>query len=214
MRAKSTGQGPRYPRILLKDNHILDHCSPFQPSSTADVNIRLGLRGGLNTTTPQTSKTLESRPEIHPPSGVQATFLSAVRTVQLEASHSFSAGSRLFLPPVPIPCGRRKKAASLLRTVSEISPKGPLPFPVPEQFSPVAEGTLQTWATGFAPSLIVMQLFATGVQSFRWKTSKKLRNLVPLWERTLAGSSDRLGGSGWSVRSQRFQHIYRRAVTP
>src|ERR1700722_5275168 len=102
MRAKSTGQRPRYPRILLKDNHILDHWSPFQPSSTADVNIRLRLRGGLNTTTPQTSKTLESRSETHPPNGVQATFLSAVRTVRPEASRSFSTGSRLFPPPVPI----------------------------------------------------------------------------------------------------------------
>ena len=48
MRAKSTGQGPRNSRILLEHNDIgLSHSTPFQPSSTADVDIRLGLRGGL-----------------------------------------------------------------------------------------------------------------------------------------------------------------------
>jgi hypothetical protein len=69
--------------------------------------------------------------------------------VQPEASRSSSAEFLLFLPPVPIPSGRLKKAACLLRTVSETSPEGLLPFPVPEQSSPVAGGTLQTLATGF-----------------------------------------------------------------
>src|ERR1700721_2520671 len=178
MRAKSTGQRPRYPRILLKDNHILDHWSPFQPSSTADVNIRLGLRGGLNTTTPQTSKTLESRSDSPPASGGRATFLSAVPTVRPEASHSFSAESRLFPPPVPIPCGRRKKAASLLRTVSETSPKGFLPFPGPEQFSPVAEGTLQTWATGFTPYRNCNATFCTRCLVFSMGSIRKVQNLI------------------------------------
>ncbi len=101
------------------------------------------------TTTPQTSKALESRSEIRRLTVVQATFLSAPRMVRLEASRSSSAGSQLCLRPVPILSGRLKKAACLLQTVSEIFPEGLLPFPAPEQFSPVAEGTLQIWATGF-----------------------------------------------------------------
>src|ERR1039458_2255432 len=81
--------------------------------------------------------------------GVQTTFLSALRMVQLEASRSSSAEFRLFLLLVPVPSGMRKKAACLLQAVSETSPKGLLPFPVPEQSFPVAGGTLQTLATGF-----------------------------------------------------------------
>src|SRR5204862_6122957 len=90
--------------------------------------------------------------------GVQATFPSAVRMVQLGASRSSSAGSQLFLPPVPTLSGKRKKAACLLQTMSETSLKGLLPFPAPEQFSLVAGGTLQTWATGFSLRLL---LYAT-----------------------------------------------------
>src|ERR1700724_3108300 len=57
MRAEATGQGPRHPRILLQDNYTLNHTSPnLQPSSTADVNVGLGLRSGLKYYTPQTSK--------------------------------------------------------------------------------------------------------------------------------------------------------------
>src|SRR5579872_3057323 len=70
--------------------------------------------------------------------------------VRLGASRSSSAESQLFLPHVPVPSGRRMKAACPLQTASEISPKGPLLFPVPEQFAPVAGDTLQTWPTGFS----------------------------------------------------------------
>ena len=127
----------------------------LQPSSTANVNLRLGLRGGWDTTSPQTSKALDSRSEIRRLTVVQATSLSAPRMVPLEASRSSSAGFRLFLPPVPVPCGRTKKAACLLQTVSEKFPKGLLPFPVPEQFFPASGGTLQTWATGFSLRLLL-----------------------------------------------------------
>src|SRR4030081_545702 len=111
MGAESSGQGPRYVRIFLKDDYTLIHTSPdFQTSSTADVNVRLGLWGGWETTTPQTSK-LESRSEIRTTSGVQATFLSAARMVRPGAFRSSSAGSRLSLPPAPTLSGTRLRAA-------------------------------------------------------------------------------------------------------
>ncbi len=106
--------------------------------------------------------------------------------VQLEASRSFSAEFLLFLPPVPVLFGRRTKAACPLRTASETSPEGLLPFPVPEQFSPVAGDTLQIWATGFSLRLsIVMQDFGKRVQSFLWDGSIKTHPTVPLWETVL-----------------------------
>src|ERR1700680_5254824 len=38
MRSKSTGQGPRYSRILLEDNYALSHTNPdLQPSSTGET---------------------------------------------------------------------------------------------------------------------------------------------------------------------------------
>ena len=110
------------------------------------------------TTTPQTSKALESLPEVSPFSVERATSRPAVRMVRLGASRSSSTGFQLFPPPVPTLSGRRKKAACLLQTVSKTSLKGPRRFPVPEQFSPVAGGTLQTLATGFSLRLL---LYAT-----------------------------------------------------
>src|SRR5436190_1761047 len=79
-----------------------------------------------------------------------ATLLSAVRTVQPEASRSSSAGFRLFPRPAPVPSDMRKTTACLLQTVSAIFPKALRLFPVPEQSSLTAGGTLQTWATGFS----------------------------------------------------------------
>jgi hypothetical protein len=50
------------------------------------------------------------------------------------------------------------------------------PSPVPELSSPGAGDTLQILPTGFrSVSLIVMQLFPEGVQSFLWDASKKMR---------------------------------------
>src|ERR1700722_20347551 len=170
MRAEATGQRSRHPRILLQDNYTLNHTSPnLQPSSTADVNVGLGLRSGLKYYNSTDIYRLESRGSNTTLTGVPASFLPAARMVQLEASRSSSAGSRPFLPLVPIPCGRLKKGAFPLRRVSETFPKGLLPFPAPEQFSPVAGGTPQTWATVSLRPSIVMQLIRSGVQSFRYK---------------------------------------------
>jgi hypothetical protein len=45
--AESTGQRPGHSRIFFENDYALRHNSPdLQPSSTADVDIRLGLRGG------------------------------------------------------------------------------------------------------------------------------------------------------------------------
>ncbi len=47
MWAEATGQGPGHFRIFLENHYALSHTSPdLQPSSTANVDIRLGLRGG------------------------------------------------------------------------------------------------------------------------------------------------------------------------
>jgi hypothetical protein len=47
VRAKPAGQGPGHFRIFLENYYVLSHTSPvLQPSPTADVNVRLGLRGG------------------------------------------------------------------------------------------------------------------------------------------------------------------------
>ena len=187
MWAEATGQGPGHFRIFLENDYALSHTSPdLQPSSTTYVDIRLGLRGGWenhNSTDIQSSRVAIRNPHS---TVVRPTFPSAVRMVQLEASRSFSAESQLFPPPVRVLSGRRKKAACLLRTASETSPEGLLPFPVPEQFSPVAGGTLQILATGFSLRLsIVMHRVRRSVQSFLWDGSIKTHGTVPLWETVL-----------------------------
>src|SRR5436305_9772417 len=87
--------------------------------------------------------------------GGQMLFRSAARMARLGASRFSSAEFQLFLPPVPVPSGRRKKAACPLQRVLETSPKGLLPFPVPEQSAPDAGDTLQIWPTGFRSVLIL-----------------------------------------------------------
>src|ERR1700733_5311383 len=118
MRAKSASQGPRYSRILLEDNYIiLMHSFPFSTFVNSGRRHPTRAAGWPETTTPQTSKALESRSEFRSLNGVQATFPSALRMVRLEASRSFSKGSQLFLPPVPAPSDRLRRAPSLLRRV-------------------------------------------------------------------------------------------------
>jgi hypothetical protein len=47
VRAEFTGQRSGHSRISFENDYALCHNSPdLQPSSTADVNIGLGLRGG------------------------------------------------------------------------------------------------------------------------------------------------------------------------
>src|SRR3954468_6325734 len=81
-------------------------------------------------------------------SGASAPFQSAARKVRPGASRFSSAESRPFLPLLPTPCGKPTKAAYLLRRASGTFPREPLPSRVPEQSSPVAGDTLQTWPTG------------------------------------------------------------------
>src|SRR5438309_11070580 len=95
------------------------------------------------------------------------------------ASRFSSAESRLFLLPVPTPSGRWKRVACLLQRAPVTSLKGPLPFPVPEQFSPVAGDTLQTWATGFAPSVYLNATIMIGCPVFSYKGSRKIKSKVP-----------------------------------
>ena len=155
MRAESTGNRPGNARIFFKKHNTVSHRTP-------DLYVVNGLRqrstkaaGWLGkTTTPQTASLILESLQL---TGGSAPFRSAARMVRLGASRSFSAESQLFLLPVPVPSGMRKKAACPLRTVSETSLKGLLPFPVPEQFAPVAGGTLQTWPTGIRSVLILMQ---------------------------------------------------------
>src|SRR5258708_19689575 len=67
-----------------------------------------------------------------------------VRTVQFAAFRSVLTESQLSLPLPPIVFGRLRKVACLLQIASETSPAEPRLFPVPELFSPDAQGTLQT----------------------------------------------------------------------
>src|SRR5438445_4535053 len=67
-----------------------------------------------------------------------------VRTVQLAAFRSVLTESLLSLPHPPVVFGRLRKVACLLQIASETSPSEPPLFPVPERFSPDAQGTLQT----------------------------------------------------------------------
>src|SRR3954469_14745774 len=98
------------------------------------------LRGGWETTTPQAATVIPSRGL----TGVQTPCPTAARKVRIGTSRSSSAESQLCLLLVPALFCTRKRAACLLQTASAIFLKGPLPFPVPEQFSPVAGDTLQT----------------------------------------------------------------------
>jgi len=109
--------------------------------------------------------------------------------VQPEASRSSSAEFLLFLPPVPIPSGRLKKAACLLRTVSETSPEGLRPFPVPEQSSPVAGGTLQTLATGFCSVSYCNATKCRKCPVFLMRWIDKNGLAVPWWE-AVSGRKD------------------------
>ena len=149
VRAESTGQRACHPGIIFENNNTLCHKTPvFQPVVNGGRQRRLGLRGGLGI--PQLHRHLLFQVAIrNQTTGEQGPFLIAARMLQPEASRSSSAGSRPFLQPAPALSGRRMRAACLLQRVSETSLKGPLPFPVPELFSPVAGGTLQTWPTGF-----------------------------------------------------------------
>jgi hypothetical protein len=151
VRAESTSQSSGHFRIFLKNDYALRHNSP-ESSTVVNGGRRHWTRaaGWLGKPLHHRHLKLSNRGQKSPRlTGGQATSLSALRMVQLEASRSSSAESRPYLPPVPVLSGRKKRAACLLQTVSEISPKGLLPFPVPELFSPVAGGTLQTWPTGF-----------------------------------------------------------------
>jgi hypothetical protein len=50
VRAEFTGQRPGQSRIGFEKNYTLRHTSPnLQPSSTAYIDLRLGLRGGWET---------------------------------------------------------------------------------------------------------------------------------------------------------------------
>src|SRR5579872_370268 len=99
--------------------------------------------------------------------------------VRLAASRSSSAESRLCLPHVPVPSDRRKKAACPLQRASETSPKGPLPFPVPEQFAPVAGGTLQTWPTEFRSDTYLNAMKSRSCPVFFVDTIEKIHTSVP-----------------------------------
>src|SRR5271166_737587 len=106
-----------------------------------------------------------------------------------------------------------RKAACLPRRVSETSLKGLLPFPVPEQFSPVAAGTLQTWPTGFHSTSIVMHLLGCGVHKFLCTGSKKVRRMVPTTGDCQDWSPPRLY-SGRVGAAQGLQHVHGGAITP
>src|SRR6202165_3792984 len=120
--------------------------------------------------------TYERRRSESGPTCGQTLSPSSARTAQLEAFRFASAGFPPCLPPVPTPCGRRRKAACLPRTRSETSRGAPLPFPVPEQFFPDAEGILQTWPTGFAPAVIVCKFVHTLSSGFCAKLFDRLQS--------------------------------------
>src|SRR2546430_5820147 len=87
-----------------------------------------------------------------------------VRTVQLAAFRSVLTESLLSLPHPPIVFGRLRKVACLLQIASETSPAEPPLFPVPEQSSPDAQGTLQTSPIQLLLLSIVMPLPGRNVQ--------------------------------------------------
>src|SRR4029077_6800402 len=74
----------------------------------------------------------------------QERFPPRAQTARPGASRSSSAKSPPCLRPVPTPSGRWRRDACLPRKGSETFPAVLLPFPVPEQFFPVAGGILQT----------------------------------------------------------------------
>src|SRR5258708_25571685 len=111
------------------------------------------------------------------PTRGQTLSPSSARTAQLEASRFASAGFPPCLPPVPTPCGRQRRAACLPRTTLETSRGAPLPFPVPEQSFPDAEGILQTWPTGIAPALIVCKFVHTVSSEFCAKLFDRLQQI-------------------------------------
>src|SRR5713226_2444180 len=102
-----------------------------------------------------------------------APFRSEARMLQPGAYRSASAGFPPCLPLLPVPCGRQRKAAFPPQKASEIF-LGALPlFPVPEQSSPDAGGSLQIWAT-VAPAPILIHL---GVACVQWKSQRKFKPL-------------------------------------
>src|ERR1700674_1316329 len=87
-----------------------------------------------------------------------------VRTVQFAACRSVLTESLLSLPLPPIVFGRSRKVACLLQIASETSPAEPPLFPVPERFSPDAQGILQTSPIQLLLFSIVMPIPGRNVQ--------------------------------------------------
>src|SRR4029077_8941455 len=113
----------------------------LESSSTAGRRLSTRLRGGWENHNATDSYWI---PESRQLTGDWMPSLPTARMVRPGVSRSSSAGLLLYLPPAPVPSGRRKKAAFLLQRASETFPGEPLPSPVPELFFPVAGDTLQT----------------------------------------------------------------------
>src|SRR5580692_11046303 len=144
--AEFTGQRSGHPRVLFENDYTLCHNSPdLSTFVNGGRQHRTGAAGWLREPQLHRHRKLPNRGQNSARlNAVLATFLSALRRVQLEASRSSSTEFQLFLPPAPVLSGKPKKVACLLQTVSATFLKGLLPFPVPEQFASVAGGTLQT----------------------------------------------------------------------
>ena len=177
MTPKSTGQGPGQARILFENDYALSHKSPSSTVVNGGRQRWTRAAGWLGkTTTPQTAYILESPTT----SGGLVPCRPAARMVRAGGSRFSSREFQLFPPLARVLSGMRKKAAFPLQRVSAIFREGLRPSPAPEQFSPVAGGTLQIWPTGFRslPS-IVMQRNCREVQSFSGCHRKKLHTQVP-----------------------------------
>src|SRR5208283_1918218 len=86
------------------------------------------------------------------------------RTIQFGAFRSVLTESLLSLPLPPTVSGRSRKVACLLQTASETSLEEPPLFPVPEQSSRDARGTLQTLPIQLLLPFIVMPNWRRNVQ--------------------------------------------------
>src|SRR4029077_481300 len=96
--------------------------------------------------TDNTPASSETKPA---PTFARLPSLSSARTFPVGACRFCSEGFQLCLLPAPVPCDRPRKVACLLRRASGTFPEELLPFQAPERSFLVAQGTLQTWPTGF-----------------------------------------------------------------
>ena len=103
---------------------------------------------------------------------------SPFRRAPPEACRSASAGSPLYLRPLPVLSGRNLRASCPRRRAPTPDPEKHRPFPVPRRSFPVDPGTLQTWASSKLLEPIVVQILWIARENSEQKPAITCRHIT------------------------------------